>query len=178
MRIGIGASNWLSAIGAAGETGGPGETAVASVGEPGVSDAGVDETKTVGGGEARTHGAEASAGAVIRGCAGTLNGERAPSGAAWATADASSGAIGLASVGTGEFAGALATRELAGRTSRAMPKFEAGSAVSETVAVFEAAEVAVGILLDAGGFCGNGGPSAPERSGRAGVTGWDERVTG
>lgn len=149
VSIEIAAWTGLSVVGGAGEAAGPGLTAAAGVGEPDVSETGVDETTTVGGGEAGAHGAEDCAGAV-KSCAGTLNNERAPSDAAWAMADGSSGEFVLASLGTGEFAGELAALELPEKMSRAELKFDAGSAAAGAVTVDETAEVAVETSAKAG----------------------------
>jgi len=83
----------------------------------------------------------------MEGCAGTLGSESAPD-AGGAMADESSGDLALVSLGTGEFTSAFAAPKLAGRTSRALLKFEVGSAPAGLFAASGAEAVAVEVALE------------------------------
>jgi len=144
-RVRIGALSWLSAGVSVDEAAGAAETWTVGVGEAtsvGVGETGVIETRIVGAGETGAEGVENCV-AAVDGCAGTFGSECVASPAAFARADESSGDFGLASVGTGEFAGALALPEVAGKTSGALVKFGVGSAPAGPFAASGAEEVAM-----------------------------------
>jgi len=134
--VGIAALSWLSAGVSVDEAEGAG-----------AGETGAIEPSTVGAGEPVAEGVESCAD-TVEACAGMFGSEGAASPAAGARADESSGDSRPASVGTGEFAGALALPEVAGATSGAVLKFGVGSAPAGPFAASGAEEVVMEVAME------------------------------
>jgi hypothetical protein len=145
--VGTGAWNRLLAGVGTGETGtgGPGKSDRVCVGKTGAGETGPGETNPVGIGEIemKTEAVENGAGAA-EGCVGKLGDECASPEEAGPMADGNSGGLGPgsvgSSVGTMEFADALAAPESSGGAATGIARLPA---VGDT-AEFDTAEIAVG----------------------------------